>query len=381
MLLRPLHRPLSHSPCPLLRKPPNPALHHSARPTAAASKLHSRRITPFAVAIESSSFTLTIAIVITASILLGGSLILQTSSGAGPHTLSSDLDRAILPADEWEGGEREGMPGAILPGRPGNLTPDQQVKLQELWTATLRVFGFAAPGNGVNGADSLAEADEKSKSSLNGSEKQPKKKRVSLFGKKHRSDETDNGAPYGSGDSDDKYGQTKEFHNVIANQAPEDLRKAFWSMVKHDHPDGLLLRFLRARKWDVQKALIMMVATMHWRLQEMHVDDDIITRGEGGALSDCASSNTAVKKEGADFLAQMKIGKSFLHGTDKEGRPMCFVRARLHKQGEQSEASVERCTVFVIETARLMLAPPVDTAVSMNPRHAETNLCFAGYHL
>ena len=257
------------------------------------------------------------------------------------------------------------MPGAILPGRPGNLTPDQQVKLQELWTATLHVFGLAAPGNSVNGVDSLTEADEKSKSSVSGSEKQPKKKRVSLFGKKHRSDETENSATDGSGDSDDKYGQRKEFHNVLANQSPEDLRKAFWSMVKHDHPDGLLLRFLRARKWDVQKALIMMVATMHWRLQEMHVDDDIITRGEGGALSDSASSNTAVKKEGADFLTQLKVGKSFLHGTDKEGRPMCFVRARLHKQGEQTEASVERCTVFVIETARLMLSPPVDTAVSM----------------
>ena len=371
MLLRPFHRPLLHSPCPLLRKPRNPALHHSVRPTAAAPKLPSRRIAQSVVALENSSSTLTIGIII---ILIGGSLILQISSSTSPHTPSGDFNRAIPPTEAWEGEAREGMPGTILPGRPGNLTPDQQVKLQELWTATLRVFGFTAPSNGVNGVDSLKEADEKSKSSINGSEKQPKKKRVSLFGKKHRSDETENGATDGSGDSDDKYGQTKEFHHVLANQSPEDLRKAFWSMVKHDHPDGLLLRFLRARKWDVQKALIMMVATMHWRLQEMHVDDDIITRGEGGALSDSASSNTAVKKEGADFMTQMKIGKSFLHGTDKEGRPICFVRARLHKQGEQSEASVERCTVFVIETARLMLTPPVDTAVSMKPRHADNEL-------
>ncbi|KAL8797557.1 MAG: hypothetical protein Q9195_000374 [Heterodermia aff. obscurata] len=273
-------------------------------------------------------------------ILLAGSLILPTSSTANLYTESSHLGHPTQLTDDWEEEEREGMPGAILPGRPGNLTPDQQVKLQELWTASLRVFGFAAPSNGVNGVDTLTEADEKSKSSANGSEKQPKKKRVGLFGKKHRSEETENGAMDGFGDSDDKYGQTKEFHSVLANQSPEDLRKAFWSMVKHDHPDGLLLRFLRARKWDVQKALIMMVATMHWRLQEMHVDDDIITRGEGGALSDSASSNVAVKKEGADFMAQMKLGKSFLHGTDKEGRPMCFVRARLHKQGEQSIWSI-----------------------------------------
>lgn len=376
MLLRSLRRPPLYSPCPLLRNPHNSAFHYSSRPTAAAPQFHPWRATRFAITIENSSSNLSIGIIITASVLLGGSFLLQTSSSASPHTESSDLDHPIHLTDEWEGEERKGMPGAILPGRPGNLTPDQQVKLQELWSASLRVFGFAAPTNGVNGVDSLTEADEKLKSSANGSEKQPKKKRVSLFGKKHRSDEAENGAMDGFGDSDDKYGQTKEFQSVLANQSPEDLRKAFWSMVKHDHPDGLLLRFLRARKWDVQKALIMMVATMHWRLQEMHVDDDIITRGEGGALSDSASSNAAVKKEGADFIAQLKLGKSFLHGTDKEGRPMCFVRARLHKQGEQSEASVERCTVFVIETARLMLSPPVDTAVSMRPRRADNRLTF-----
>ena len=150
---------------------------------------------------------------------------------------------------------------------------------------------------------------------------------------------------------------------MIASQSPEDLRKAFWSMVKHDHPDGLLLRFLRARKWDVQKALAMMISTMHWRLQDMHVDDDVMTKGEGGAASDSKSPNAAINKEGKDFLAQMRLGKSFLHGTDKEGRPMCFVRARLHRAGEQSEPSLERYTVYLIETTRLMLAPPVDTAV------------------
>jgi len=113
----------------------------------------------------------------------------------------------------------------------------------------------------------------------------------------------------------------------------------------------------------VEKALVMLISTMHWRSQEMHVDDDVIKRGEGGAAEDAKSSDHGVKKEGEDFLAQVRLGKSYLHGIDKEGRPMCFVRVRLHKAGEQSEASLERYTVYVIETARLVLSPPVDTAV------------------
>ena len=164
--------------------------------------------------------------------------------------------------------------------------------------------------------------------------------------------------------SDDKYGQTKEFHEALASLKPSDLRTAFWSMVKHDHPDGLLLRFLRARKWDVEKALVMLVSTMHWRLQEMHVDDDVVRRGEAGALEDSKKGEKEVKKDGEGFIEQLRIGKSFLHGTDKEGRPVCVVKARLHHAGEQSETSLERYTVAVIETARLLLVPPIDTAVS-----------------
>ncbi|KAL8953001.1 MAG: hypothetical protein Q9222_001116 [Ikaeria aurantiellina] len=240
------------------------------------------------------------------------------------------------------------MVGAVLPGRPGNLTTEQEAKLQELWTATLKVFGVAAP------------EDPDAKQPLSSSatpDKTAKKKKHSMF-RRHKDDD-DEGA---STDQEDKYGLSKAFQQVIATQNPEDLRKAFWSMVKHDHPDGLLLRFLRARKWDVHNALVMLIATMNWRMKEMHVDDDIMKNGEAKAAADCTSSNSAAKKEGEDFLTQMRLGKSFLHGTDKEGRPMCFVRVRLHRQGEQSETSLERYTVYTIETARLLLARHVDTA-------------------
>lgn len=64
-----------------------------------------------------------------------------------------------------------------------------------------------------------------------------------------------------------------------------------------------------------------------------------------------------------DFMAQLRMGKSFLHGWDKVGRPICHVRVRLHKAGEQSEESLERYTVYIMETARLMLSSQVDTAV------------------
>lgn len=243
------------------------------------------------------------------------------------------------------------MAPQMPPGRPGNLTAEQEAKLKEMWAATLDVFGVA---------HEHAAATSASPASTETPDKKKKKGRLGLFSKKGKED--DNGDA--GGVDNDKHGQTKEFQQALASQSPESLRDAFWSMSKHDHPDALLLRFLRARKWDVQAALVMLVATMHWRSQEMHVDDDIMIRGEGHAIRETRSENAAEKKEGEDFIAQLRMGKSFLHGADKDGRPCCYVRVRLHRQGEQSEKSLERFTVYTIETARMLLRPPVDTAVS-----------------
>ncbi|MCJ1394974.1 hypothetical protein MMC18_007855 [Xylographa bjoerkii] len=260
------------------------------------------------------------------------------------------------------------MGGTPSPGRPGNLTPEQEVKLKEFWKATLQVFGVPVlggidVGGSVNGSINGDNEDDPSEhaSTLN---PEKKGKRKGLFRrKKGDSGDKDDASVHSSiPDADDKYGQTKEFQQALATQPPEDLRKAFWGMVKHDHPDGLLLRFLRARKWDVEKALVMMVSTMQWRSHDMHVDDDIMYNGEAGAYKMATESTGATKKEGEDYMKIMRGGQSFLHGCDKDGRPICVVRARLHRAGEQSEASLERVTVHIIETARLLLSPPVDTA-------------------
>ena len=320
-----------------------------------------------AVRIQSSvNFTAAVAVIAT-SLLAGCTYFYQ-------HSRKRQPGESIESSDDDTNTEKYAiMAGAPLPGRPGNLTPEQEVKLQEMWTATLKVFGvpvLAEQTNGdgasTTGSGNLERAEKRSRAGTHGSEEK-KKSRLSLFSRKNHDDPSGEDADGVSAtDGEDKYGQTKEFYKVLDSQSPEDLRTAFWSMVKHDNPDALLLRFLRARKWNVQNALIMLIATMHWRRQEMHVDDDIMRRGEAGAAEDSKSPNGGVKREGHDFLAQMRLGKSFLHGTDREGRPICFVRVRLHKQGEQTEPSLERYTVYTIETARLLLHSNIDTAVSIS---------------
>ena len=262
------------------------------------------------------------------------------------------------------------MAGEPFPGRPDNLTAEEEQKLKEFWLALQALCGVSPLTNGTDTASSSGDTPVEAK--LKEAEKHKKKKRLGLFS---RSKDEDEKAPVSGIDGEDKYGQAKDYIKVLENTKPEQLREAVWSMVKHDNPDALLLRFLRARKWHVQNALIMLVATMHWRQQEQHVDDDIVYRGEFGALEDSKSSDAETKKAGSDFLMQMRLGKSFVHGKDKEGRPMCFVRVRLHHGSDQSEKSVQRYTIYTIETSRFLLKPPADTAVCISDTFGTKTFC------
>ncbi|KAK7426314.1 phosphatidylinositol transfer protein csr1 [Neonectria magnoliae] len=250
----------------------------------------------------------------------------------------------------------------VPPGRPDNLTSEQEEKLRKLWASIFQLCGVADDDSASSAADVLASKEKED--FISAETDAPKKKRFGVFRKKDSKSGTSTPTSVDSpaGGDDDKYGQTKHFYETLANQTPESIRETIWAMVKHDHPDALVLRFLRARKWDVEKALVMLVSTMNWRHTDMHVDDDIMRNGDGAAIIDEKDAKSPTKQVSQDVLAQLRMGKSFLHGTDKSGRPICVVRVRLHKQGEQCEASLERYTVYIIETARMVLEPPVDTA-------------------
>lgn len=185
----------------------------------------------------------------------------------------------------------------IAPGRPETLTGEEEAKLKEFWVVVLKVFGVAnaneeAVTGGTGRDDKTVQQVAEDLSATTISEDPKKKKEESrkskigslLYRSKKEKEQQPTPAPATAAlasnpatvvakidEGDDKHGQAKDFKAALATQTPAELREAFWSMVKSDNPDALLLRFLRARKWDVEKALVMMVATMQWRANEMKV--------------------------------------------------------------------------------------------------------------
>lgn len=93
------------------------------------------------------------------------------------------------------------------------------------------------------------------------------------------------------------------------------LREAFWGMVATDNPDSTILRFLRARKWDIDAAFDMLTNTLRWRL-EMRINE-IVSLGETGLIEEL---NRLKDGYGAIFREQLKKKMVTLGGPDRNAR-------------------------------------------------------------
>ncbi|KAI9140825.1 CRAL-TRIO domain-containing protein [Paraphysoderma sedebokerense] len=119
------------------------------------------------------------------------------------------------------------------------------------------------------------------------------------------------------------------------------LHRTFWLTIQDTHPHDLLLRFLRARKFNVHKARVMLFKALVWRVQ---VDtEQVIERGELGIKT---------------YL--LENGESFVHGVDKHNRPVIYINVALHDKKASTLPELEIMTIWLMETVRLMIHYPIE---------------------
>ncbi|KAI8604360.1 CRAL/TRIO domain protein, partial [Dissophora ornata] len=216
------------------------------------------------------------------------------------------------------------MPVLPTEGRLGYLTPEQTQQLKQFWACLYDIF------------DGVVPFDQTAPSSLKG---------------QIREDDSADGAVV---QKSGWFGRTK---TVAAINVPEkirftgqDLQKAFWKTTMANHPDSVVLKFIRARKWVIEDALVMYLNSLKWRIVERL--DELVE------LSDVELDAKHPK-----FIEQMRMGKGYLRGADPLGRAVTVINPRLHHKADQPPETLHRFTIYTMEVGRTLLPEGVETVI------------------
>lgn len=130
----------------------------------------------------------------------------------------------------------------------------------------------------------------------------------------------------------------KDIRTRLAQIEDEETRK--YAGVKCED-DSIILRFLRARSFDVDQAFDMLYSTLRFRITFQGIGIDSVTPQM--------------------MLNELKHGKSFFHKFDKDGRPVCIIRARFQDASQIDPLEAQRFCVYMMEYGRTLLPPGVET--------------------
>ncbi|KAG0055925.1 hypothetical protein BGZ83_007048 [Gryganskiella cystojenkinii] len=257
-------------------------------------------------------------------------------------------------------------------GRLGYLTSRQIEKLQQFWIKLYDIFDSktpfdqSAPSSYKGQPLDDEEADRMSPDSSfidsvhghSGSGKysgaipisEPPSPKSQKSSSGWLSNNSNSGSSYSSGSNGRKSINSKRNSTMTARFTGAQLHRTFWKFTMMEHPDMIILKFLRARKWIVDDAIKMLVQTLKWRIIEK-VDELI-------ELSD-----VELDAKYPRFLEQMKMGKGYLRGADPSDRPICVINTRVHHKSDQSAKTIRRFTLYTMECGRTVLPLGSETVI------------------
>ncbi|KAF9911830.1 hypothetical protein EC991_002133 [Linnemannia zychae] len=221
-----------------------------------------------------------------------------------------------------------------------SLTPEQTAILKEVWSI---IFHIADTGEAIVPAQMMRDVEKEALSGKNSQATtvQAAAKAGWFTGNKStQAEEAARAEGHGAG--------MAKISLEDLGLSVDKLRPILWDNVMGDHPDALVLRFIRARKWNTINALSMMFKAFKWRL-----DEDI------PAVK--YSSDIQLNEQNPNFFDQLEMGKFYIKGTDVDGRIVAYLNVKLHHPGDQPAKTLERLTIYVMECGRVMVEHPVET--------------------
>ncbi|CAN3372318.1 hypothetical protein DIURU_004556 [Diutina rugosa] len=149
-----------------------------------------------------------------------------------------------------------------------------------------------------------------------------------------------------------KYGDVPKARMVQHPESNPDLQryppivfqKQWLAACRNDLPDNFILRFVRARKWDVDKSIKMLSESIAWRLE--NPANDWLFEGDGPSY---------LQGRNQGMIRNFTREKSWVSGVDREGCPIFWFQARKHFGSDSPAPETERYAVLQIEWVRLFL--------------------------
>lgn len=149
--------------------------------------------------------------------------------------------------------------------------------------------------------------------------------------------------------------ELKEMRDFLHKYGGQRLRKVFWQMVKGEHPDAIMLRCLRARKWDIDRALAILGAIAAWRVEE-----NVEEIAQGG------EARLAQTRGGVNVHQN---GISYAHGAALNGEPIYIIEVGRHYSSSQTQEELKRKIILDLETLTSLMPPPVERKVVIFNMH------------
>lgn len=242
------------------------------------------------------------------------------------------------------------------------LPPDQEHSLKQVWVYLLHLWNIPVDGSVVfkdirhqEIADLASGVSELKTTDSNASDKG--KKRGWFSSRKSASstevnvdpkNESEHGihhtrhsaTPYKKGEIH------PEFKKM--NLEAKSSYKEFWDGLRIEPADAIIVRFMKARKWHMDKVLHMLAKDINWRATSQFDINGIIDGGEVAF----------VKNDVKGVVKNIEMQKAIIAGKDLEGRPIILVRPKVHFSSDQTEEELETYALLVIEQSKLFLKPP-----------------------
>ncbi|SJX64876.1 related to CSR1-phosphatidylinositol transfer protein [Sporisorium reilianum f. sp. reilianum] len=254
------------------------------------------------------------------------------------------------------------------PGYRGNLTPSQTLALFKLWRRFLRLCEITSHSSDSIGAGAEVQPPPAASRSSSDSLRRNlgRKARVAAsepgYASNNSSARTSHDNPASdrldpnSVPKDDKLKEhlrhleeSKDMQAFLLKHGGAALRREFWAIVKGEHPDAYMLRCLRARKWDVDRALAIIGSTCAFRVQ--YNISNVMKEAELGLTKTRGGFNI------------MNNGISYVRGATATGEPVYFIEVGSHYSSNQTADELKRGVILLQESLQLLMPPPVERKV------------------